>query len=136
MSRNSLIFTLIALFVLAAGFLMMQEETAPKTEQNIAPKAAAPVLSEEEQKVAELQKQAAVSTVQTSKLYAARCAACHGYHGEGIVGPKLVGKTEEQLLKSLADYKAGRVPNSLMKGLLTNSTDEELKTLAAEIAKF
>ena len=141
MSKNSLVFIIVAVFVLAAGFLMLQDdgtsEPATHAAQSNAPaQSAQPQLSEEEQALAELKKKAAVSNVQVSKLYATRCAACHGYQGEGAVGPRLIGMSEAKLTKSLQDYKQGRVPNSLMKGLLTNSTDEELAALAAEIAKF
>ncbi|WP_367178971.1 cytochrome c, partial [uncultured Campylobacter sp.] len=37
---------------------------------------------------------------------------------------------------SLKDYKAGKIKNSLMSGLLTNVSDENLDKLADEISKF
>ncbi len=47
-----------------------------------------------------------------------------------------VKHNDKELLKKLADYKAGKVQNSLMKGLLTNVSDSELESLADEISKF
>lgn len=140
MSKNSLVIAIVAVSVVVALFVAMQDEAVtPKTtteSRSIEHKVAKPQMTEEEEQVAELKKKAGVATVETSQLYKTRCASCHGYSGEGIVGPQLVGMSESQVLKSLVDYKADRVPNSLMRGLLNNSTDEELAMLAKEISKF
>ncbi len=42
-----------------------------------------------------------------SPLYKQKCSSCHGVNGEGIIGPKLIGLTQEQVLKSLEDFKSG-----------------------------
>lgn len=106
---------------------------------------AAPKKSEEEQKLEELREQTKeLSYARTSKLYASKCSACHGRAGEGRVlgpagtklAPPIGGKSEAFILDKLKDYRQDRVPNTLMKGLLTNSTDEELNTLAKEISSF
>ena len=52
------------------------------------------------------------------------------------MGPKLIGQSEEKLLKDLVDFKAGRKENLIMKGLLINTSEEELKEFAKEISQF
>ena len=55
---------------------------------------------------------------------------------EGVSKPSIAGKSKDESLASLKNYKEGKVPNSLMKGLLTNVSDEDLGALADEISKF
>ena len=64
------------------------------------------------------------------------CAPCHGDDGRGKIAPPIGGKSKDQILASLKDYKAGKIKNSLMSGLLTNVSDESLDALADEISKF
>ncbi|MBE0497320.1 MAG: c-type cytochrome [Campylobacterales bacterium] len=117
-----------------------QEEGSVASAQSSVPKKSA-----EEQKLEELEEQTKeLSYVQTSKLYASKCAACHGREGEGrILGPAgtklappIKGRSEAYILEKLEDYRHNRVENTLMKGLLNNSSDEELHVLAREIANF
>lgn len=91
-------------------------------------------LTEEEQKIKDLKNDSREFAV--SNLFILKCAPCHGDNGQGIIGPKLYGKSEQEITKKLYEYKEGKVKNSMMAGLLTNSTDEELKSLANEISKF
>jgi cytochrome c553 len=97
-----------------------------------------PAKSEEEKKLEELQEEAkSMSTVKTSQLYASKCSACHGRAGEGtVLAPSIKGRTKEYLLGKLEDYRQNRVPNTLMKGLLTTATDAELASLTEEISAF
>ncbi|MCK9336537.1 MAG: c-type cytochrome [Arcobacteraceae bacterium] len=94
--------------------------------------------SEEEVVLDDLKKQAGVNLDQkVSQLYTLRCSSCHGKVGEGTkVGPSISGKSQDYILSKLDDYKNDRVVNSLMKGLLNNISDEEVKSLAEEISKF
>ncbi len=71
-----------------------------------------------------------------SQLYLKSCAPCHAKDGSGIIAPSIIGKSKEQILARLADYKANKIPNSLMKGLLDNVSQEDLNALATEIAAF
>ncbi len=79
---------------------------------------------------------------EVSKAYKSRCASCHGVDGSGLqsgrvlMGPKIIGQSEEKLYKDLVDFKAGRKENIIMKGLLINLTDEDLKSFAKEISQF
>ena len=102
----------------------------PKVEQNFTkeqPKSSEEFASEDElKKVKELSLSVAkVHNEGVSKQYLTTCAPCHITH-----------LSKDELLKKLADYKAGKVQNSLMKGLLTNVSDSELESLADEISKF
>ena len=77
-----------------------------------------------------------------SNAYKSKCSSCHGADGSGmqngkkLMGPKLIGQSEETLYKDLVDFKAGRKENLIMKGLLINLEDEDLKQFALEISQF
>lgn len=82
------------------------------------------------------------SSFAVSNAYKSRCASCHGVNGSGeqngkkLMGPKLIGQSAEKIYKDLIDFKAGRKENYIMKGLLINLSEEELKTFADEIGDF
>lgn len=82
------------------------------------------------------------STFEVSSAYKSKCASCHGSDGSGmqngkkLMGPKLFGQSEEKLYQDLVDFKAGRKENLIMKGLLVNLTDEDLRYFAKEISEF
>jgi len=77
-----------------------------------------------------------------SNKYKSKCASCHGVNGSGfqngkpMMGPRLIGQTEEKLFKDLVDFKAGRKENVVMKGLLLSLEQEDLRELAKEIGEF
>ncbi len=79
---------------------------------------------------------------EVSNAYKSKCASCHGVDGSGmqngrkLMGPKLIGQSEEVLYKDLVDFKAGRKENLIMKGLLINLSQEDLKNFAKEIGQF
>ena len=77
-----------------------------------------------------------VGKFRVSKLYRSRCASCHGVNGNGIIGPKLYGQTTSEVFKKMKDYKTGRSENPVMRGILMNVDDKQLKQLANEIGKF
>nr|WP_314128214.1 c-type cytochrome [uncultured Campylobacter sp.] len=93
--------------------------------------------SEEIKKIKQLQNSVANQPSEgVSKRYLTSCAPCHGANGKGVMAPSIAGKSKDEILASLKNYKEGKVPNSLMKGLLTNVSDEDLGALADEISKF
>ena len=93
--------------------------------------------SEEIKKIKQLQNSVANQPSQgVSKRYLTSCAPCHGANGKGVMAPSIAGKSKDEILASLKNYKESKVPNSLMKGLLTNVSDEDLGALADEISKF
>jgi len=71
-----------------------------------------------------------------SPLYKQKCSSCHGVNGEGIIGPKLIGLSEEKVLKDLEDFKSGKRKNYVMYGLLSKMEEGDLKALAKEIGSF
>ncbi len=77
-----------------------------------------------------------------SQEYKSKCSSCHGVNGSGfqngkaMMGPKLIGQSEEKLFKDLTDFKAGRKENMVMKGLLMKLNEEDLKRFAKEIGEF
>ena len=93
--------------------------------------------SEEIKKIKQLQNSVANQPSEgVSKRYLTSCAPCHGANGKGVMAPSIAGKSKDEILASLKNYKEGKVPNSLMRGLLTNVSDEDLGALADEISKF
>ncbi|MDD2652146.1 MAG: c-type cytochrome [Sulfurimonas sp.] len=97
---------------------------------------------EDEQLKAIKDKAGNVGEIKVSTEYKSKCAACHGANGSGeqdgrkLMGPKLYGQSAEKLYKDLVDFKAGRKENIIMKGLLINTSEEELKRYADEIGAF
>ncbi len=83
-----------------------------------------------------------VGAFQVSQAYKSKCASCHGVNGSGeqngkkLMGPKLFGQDTEKLYTDLVDFKAGRKENMIMKGLLMNLSEEDLRVFADEIGEF
>ena len=71
-----------------------------------------------------------------SPLYKNRCASCHGNVGEGVIGPKLMGRDKDYILTNLKAFKAGTRKNYVMYGLLSKMSDSDLESLATEIGTF
>ncbi|MGB5964467.1 MAG: c-type cytochrome [Sulfurimonadaceae bacterium] len=77
-----------------------------------------------------------------SQAYKSRCASCHGVNGSGeqngkkLMGTKLFGQEADKIYTDLADFKAGRKENMIMKGLLMNLSEEDLRAFADEIGEF
>ena len=93
--------------------------------------------AEEIKKIKQLQNSVANQPSEgVSKRYLTSCAPCHGANGKGVMAHKISVKSKDEILARLKDYKENKVPNSLMKGLLNNVTDEDLGLLADEISKF
>ena len=83
-----------------------------------------------------------VGAFEVSQAYKRKCSSCHGVNGSGeqngkkLMGPKLFGQTADAIYQQLVEFKAGRKENMIMKGLLINLNDEELRTFADEIGEF
>ncbi len=98
---------------------------------------------EDAEKLNSLQNQAgSVGEVKVSQSYKSKCSACHGADGSGeqngrkLMGTKLYGQSSDKLYKDLIDFKDGRRENVIMKGLLINTSEAELKEFANEISAF
>ncbi|TNC80956.1 MAG: cytochrome c4 [Oleiphilus sp.] len=76
---------------------------------------------------------AAQGNAEAGKDKVAVCAACHGADGNSAAAnfPKLAGQGEKYLLKQLIDIKTGTRPVVEMTGLLDNSSEQDLKDMAA-----
>jgi len=83
-----------------------------------------------------------ISSFKVSDEYKSKCASCHGVNGSGLqngkklMGPKLFGQSSEEIYKKLDDFKAGRVENMIMKGLLIHLNNDDLKRFSKEIGEF
>ncbi len=76
------------------------------------------------------------ATFKVSPLYTRNCSSCHGAIGQGVIGPKLMGRTKKFILTNLEDFKTGVKKNYVMYGLLQNLSKDQLTKLATEIATF
>ena len=77
-----------------------------------------------------------IAAFDVSPLYKKNCSSCHGNTGEGIIGPKLRGRSKEYILKNLKLFKSGKRKNYVMYGLLGNLSNKQLDDLATEIDQF
>ncbi|NOX16392.1 MAG: c-type cytochrome [Epsilonproteobacteria bacterium] len=77
-----------------------------------------------------------IAAFKVSVLYKKNCSSCHGATGEGIIGPKLLGRSKDFILKNLEEFKAGTRKNYVMYGLLGNLNNQQLVDLATEIGTF
>ena len=98
---------------------------------------------EEQEKIQALKDKAGnIGNIKISKAYKTKCSACHGIDGSGfqdgrkLMGPKVYGQDSETIYKKLLDFKAGRKENVIMKGLLINTTKDELRKFSDEIGAF
>jgi cytochrome c553 len=97
---------------------------------------------DKEQLIALQNKAGSIGIVKVSKDYKKRCAACHGSDGSGmqngrkLMGSKLYGQSADKLYKDLIDFKSGRKENVIMKGLLINLDEKQLRSYADEIGGF
>ncbi len=143
MKAKNIVGLIIAIVIIALFFMLISQEGSkkpvvvdePKVEKQEVGK---PVLSEEDRVLEDLKKQAGAKIDrEVSIYYITHCSSCHGKSGEGTrVAPSINGKSYDYIMAKLDDYKNDRVVNSLMKGLLTNTSNEDLEKLAQEISNF
>ena len=71
------------------------------------------------------------------KAKAVACAGCHGANGQGVSpNPALAGKSEDQLLQALKDFKSGKRSNAVMKAMTAGLSDQDMANLAAYYASL
>jgi cytochrome c553 len=79
----------------------------------------------------------AAGNVEAGKAKAAACAGCHGANGQGVPpNPALKGKTEDELVEAMKDYKSGKRTNAVMKALAGPLNDQDIQNLAAYYASL
>ena len=79
----------------------------------------------------------AAGDVEAGKTKSVLCVACHGVDGKGVApNPGLTGKSEDQLLTAMKDYKSGKRENAIMKALVIPLNDQDMANLAAYYASL
>ena len=71
-----------------------------------------------------------------SKNFMSKCSACHDDYANGVVGPSLLGKSTEFIIKKINKFKNDKDANVLMYGLVSHMSDKEIKEIAQEIYDF
>ena len=69
---------------------------------------------------------------------AASCAACHGTGGKAAPGPtlaSLAGKPREEIVQSMAQFKSGAKPATLMHQIAKGFTEAEIAALADHFSR-
>ena len=71
------------------------------------------------------------------KTKAALCAGCHGATGQGVPpNSALKGKTEDEFVEAMKDYKSGKSNNAVMKAFAVQLNDQDIANLAAYYASL
>jgi cytochrome subunit of sulfide dehydrogenase len=69
------------------------------------------------------------------RAVAASCAGCHGTNGVSQGGiPSLAGQSKADLVRKMQDFKAGRMPATVMPQLAKGYTDEQIELMAGWFA--
>ena len=71
-----------------------------------------------------------------SKNYMQKCSACHDNYANGVIGPSLLDKNEDEIFQAIKVYQIGEKKNVFMKDLISKMADEEIRSLANEIAQL
>ncbi|MCA9473661.1 MAG: cytochrome c [Nitrospirales bacterium] len=76
--------------------------------------------------------------IQAGRLAASNCQGCHGPDGISPVPiyPNLAGQQAAYFIKALQDFKRGERKNPIMRGIVGNLTDDDIKNLAAFFASL
>jgi cytochrome subunit of sulfide dehydrogenase len=68
-------------------------------------------------------------------VLAATCTGCHGPAGRSVAEiPPINGRTEQQLLSAMLDFKNDRRPATMMNRHAKGFSDDELAAIAREIS--
>ncbi len=79
----------------------------------------------------------AAGNADAGKAKASSCAGCHGAKGEGKGKfPHIAGLDEKKFVQDLEDYKAGKRPDAMMKGIASKLSEEDMQNLAAYYASL
>ena len=71
-----------------------------------------------------------------SKNFIVRCSPCHNDYANGIIGPSLLDRDAEYIYNKIQEFKSGKKNNPLMKDLIKQMSDAEIKNMADEIYSF
>ena len=69
------------------------------------------------------------------RSWAASCSNCHGTNGRAQPGMEsLAGVSQDELVKKMQDFKAGRKPATIMHQLAKGYSDEQIVAIAGYFA--
>lgn len=71
-----------------------------------------------------------------SKNFIVKCSACHNDYANGVIGPSLLGKDANFIFEKISKFKDGSAKNVLMKDLVSQMDEKEIRALAEEIYEF
>ncbi|OHD97304.1 MAG: hypothetical protein A3E21_00595 [Sulfurimonas sp. RIFCSPHIGHO2_12_FULL_36_9] len=71
-----------------------------------------------------------------SKEFIVKCSACHNDYANGIIGPSLLGKDADYIFEKISKFKDGSLKNVLMRDLVAQMSETEIRKLAKEIYDF
>jgi len=71
-----------------------------------------------------------------SKDFIIRCSPCHNDYANGIIGPSLLDRNATYIYEKIQEFKSGKKSNPLMKDLIKQMSDAEIKKIADEIYNF
>lgn len=71
-----------------------------------------------------------------SKNFIVKCSACHNDYANGIIGPSLLAKDADFIFEKIIKFKDGSAKNVLMKDLVSQMDEKEIRELANEIYEF
>jgi cytochrome c553 len=67
---------------------------------------------------------------------AAQCANCHGTNGKSVADvPSLAGQPAATLVQKMQDYRAGKLPASIMHQLSKGYSDDQVALMADYFSK-
>ncbi len=70
-----------------------------------------------------------------ARSWAASCANCHGTNGIAQEGMEsLAGRTKEELVRKMMEYKNGKRPGTVMPQLAKGYSDDQIDKLSAYFA--
>lgn len=70
-----------------------------------------------------------------ARSLAATCANCHGTNGVSVGEvASLAGKPKDEIVRKMQDFKAGRVPATIMPQLAKGYTDAQIELVAGWFA--
>lgn len=71
-----------------------------------------------------------------SKNFIVKCSACHDDYANGVIGPSLLDKSGDDVYNMIIKYRTDKEKNVMMKVLVSKMTEEEIRLIADDIAKF
>ena len=80
--------------------------------------------------------QVSLLSKQLSPTFRLKCSACHDDYANGVLGPSLLGRDANYIYNKIHDFKTGKKKNVLMRDLIHNMSDEDIRAIAKDIYNF